>query len=52
MASSTVLYLTGMRRVLLVQKMSDCFRVIFLMREPVMFQEVEWLTRFPGGVGT
>ena len=52
MASSTVLYLTGIRRVLLVQKTSDCCRVIFLMRDPVMFQGVVWFIRLPGGVGT
>ena len=51
MASSTVLYLTGIRRVLLVQNTSDCCRVIFLMRDPVMFQGVVWFIRLPGGVG-
>ena len=52
MASWAVLYLTGIRRVLLVQKMSDSVREIFLMSEPVMFHTVLSLIRFPDGVGT
>ena len=52
MASCAVLYLTGMRSVLLVQKMSDSVKEIFLMSEPVMFHTVLSLIRLPDGVGT
>ena len=52
MASCTVLYLTGIKSVLLVQKMSDSVRAIFLMRDPVMFHWVVSLIRSPDGVGT
>ena len=51
MASCAVLYLTGMRRVLLEQVMSASAMVIFCMREPVMFHSVVLFTRLPGEPG-
>ena len=52
MASWTVLYLTGTRRVRLVQRMSELSMLIFLMRLPVIFHSVRELTRLPVCVGT